>query len=182
MATGAGWIDVYKRHVADWLVKRGYARWSGRTLYMTIPHFDAENNRMPGPMTGQEYYEGLCSNAAVTASASAWIAEARDGLAVGSGRLGTITTRSKIQRACIPKPAAPKPPRTPESIMDGMQRDLAAAIRWAEKLGCSPAELEELGRKGLLGVCYECGDVGVLDNYGKGRRKKCRKCLEGSRA
>jgi len=152
---------------AGWLIKRGFAYWSGQDLFMTIK--------------GRIYYDGLCRNPAVTESPAKWREEARSGLKIAAGRMGTVTVQSEIDRACIPKPSGPGTRATPESILDEMQRDMAARVKWSEKLGVSPAELEELGRKGLLGVCYECGDVGVLDNYGKGRRKKCRKCLNNDR-
>ena len=184
MATGAGWIDVYKRAAADWLVKHGYARWSGlsgRTLYMTIPHYDAENNRIPGPETGLERYEALCRNPAVTASPTAWKEEARSGLAVGSGKLGTVTTRSTIDRACIPKPAGPGTRKTPEDMVDEMQRDMAAQARWCDKLGVTPDELRELGREGRIRMCPACESVGIFDRDRGGWQGKCRKCRKTKR-
>jgi len=148
---------------------------------MSEPRYDRDDNRMPGPMTGREYYEGLCKNPAVTESPAKWKEEARSGMKVESGKVGTVTVQSEIDRACIPKPSGPGTRATPESILDGLQRDMAARVKWAEKLGVSPAELERYGMEGRLRVCNNCGNVGIFDRPGKGERKKCRRCLEGGR-
>lgn len=180
-----GWITVLESPATRWLVRRGYAYWgegAGAKLYMTLPRYDRDDNRMPGPMTGREYFEGLCKNPAVTESAAAWKEEARSGMRVESGRIGTVTRQSDIDRAVIPKPAGPRTPKTPESILDRMQRDMAATVRWAERLGVTPDELHALGMEGRIKTCNGCGEVGIFDRHSRdGVQSRCRKCRKEGR-
>ena len=164
-----GWHRTIDMDSAGWLIKRGYAYWSGQDLFMTIE--------------GRTYYEGLCLNPAVTESPAKWKEEARSGMKVAAGRMGTVTVQSEIDRACIPKPSGPGTRATPESILDGLQRDMAARVKWAEKLGVSPAELERYGMEGRLRVCCHCNEVGIHDRKGEGRfHSRCRKCRSNNNA
>ena len=183
MATGAGWIDTYDRAAAEWLVKHGYARWSGQALYMTIPHYDAENNRMPGPETGLERYEALCRNPSVTASPAAWKEEARSGLAVGSGKLGTVTTQSGITRAVIPSPSPPRTPRSPEDVASANEGMAAARRKWLRMFECTEDELYRYGCEGRIKWCKGCDDWGIFDLHSRdGAQSRCRKCRKDGRS
>jgi len=178
-----GWHTVLPSAATEWLVRRGYAYWgnSRSQLFMSEPRFDSDNNRIPGPMTGREYYESLCRNPAVTESPAKWKEEARSGMKIEAGKVGTVTVQSEIDRACIPKPSGPGVRATPESILDGMQRDMAARVKWAEKLGVSPAELERYGMEGRIRMCSSCGEVGIFDRDRGGFQGACRKCRKERR-
>jgi len=170
-------VDIDLGAGAEWLVKREYARWSSGILYITEPRFDHVGNRMPGPETGREYYERLCQNPSVTASATAWKEEARSGLAVKPGRLGTVTRRSEIDRAVIPSPSPPRTPRSPEDVAGENEGMAAARARWLRQFKCSEDELYRFGHEGRIRWCAGCEDWGIMDRKGEGRfHSRCRNC------
>jgi hypothetical protein len=180
---GAGWVDppLSQEDAARWLVRKKYARWSGHTLYITFPHYDADGNRIPGPQTGQEYYARLCQNPSVTADAAAWKEEARSGLAVKPGILGTVTRRSEIDRAVIPSPSPPRTPRSPEDMAADNERMAAVRRKLLADLDCTEDELHRFEEEGRLKVCGHCEEWGVFDRDRGGWKPKCRRCRKGER-
>ncbi len=180
-ASGRLSVAAVDPKAGHWLASRGYAIRASKWLIITEPRFDSDNNRMPGPETGREYYERLCANPSVTASPSAWVEEARSGMASGPGPIGTVTRQSEIDRAVIPSPTPPGSPKSPEQIAAANERQAAGRRRMLEKLGCSEAELERLGQEGRVRVCPMCEDVGIFDRDRGGWKSKCRRCRKAER-
>jgi len=160
---------------AIWLIARDYAYWE------TPPGPDKWPQIAGSLRTthkGREYYESLCRNPSVTDSVTAWKAEALSGLATKAGKLGTVSVKSEIDRAVIPKPAGPKTPKSPEDIADANERVAAAKRRWAAGLGCSVEDVERYGQEGRIKMCPACDEVGVFDK-GQSPCRKCRKDRRG---
>ena len=171
--------DPTRLAAAMWLTLHDYAYWT------IPPRTDRDGHDGTGSLRstekGRTYYAGLCENPAVTDNPAAWVDEARTGQKVGPGPLGTVTTRSPITRACIPKPSPPRTPRSPEDMVADMERDMAAQARWCAALDVTPDELRDLGREGRLRWCPACEDVGIFDRDRGGWKSKCRKCRKDGR-
>lgn len=156
--TGAVKLLIARHHV-HWGID-GYLRISGR---------------------GRDHYDALCRNPSVTASPTAWQDEARSGLVVKSGPLGSVTRRSEIDRACIPSPSPPRTPRSPEDVAAENEQMTAAKDRWLAKFGCTADELYRYGHEGRLRHCDGCGDVGIFDRDRDGWKSLCRACRKERR-
>ncbi len=162
-----GWYRTIEMDAAQWLIRRGFAYWSGQDLFMTIE--------------GREYYQGLCKNPSVTESTAAWKAEVRSGMASEPGPVGTRTKQSSIDRAVIPKPAGPGSPKSPEDLAAEHQKGIATIRQWMANTGCTEGELILYGAEGRLRWCDGCDSVGVFDRKGGGFQHRCRKCTKERR-
>ena len=162
-----GWYRTIEMDAAQWLIRRGFAYWSGQDLFMTIE--------------GREYYQGLCKNPSVTESTAAWKAEVLSGMASEPGPVGTRTKQSSIDRAVIPKPAGPGSPKSPEDL--ARQNEQAASLRRdiMARVGCTGDEFVAYVRENRLRWCEGCETIGVFDRKGGGFQHRCRKCTKERR-